>query len=49
MKDNKIICENVPQDLLTELKNRLSFVNPKWIENDKRGFWNGKTLKQKVK
>ena len=29
--------------MLTELKSRLSFINPKWEENEKRGYWNGET------
>ena len=41
--NNRILCRDVPLELLKELKGRLSFVNPKWLENDKRGFWNGET------
>ena len=39
----KITIQDGPEDLRAELKSRLSFTNPKWIENDKRGYWNGKT------
>ena len=42
---NRIKVHNVPQDLMAELKNRLSFTNPAWIENDRRGYWNGKTAR----
>jgi len=40
--NSKISCENVPQDLMIELKNRLSFQNPKWIENARLNYsnWN---------
>ena len=41
--ESKITIEDLPQDLLTELKSRLSFVNPKWEENEKRGYSNWKT------
>ena len=39
---NKIICQDVPQDLLAELKSKLSFTNPKHLENDRLGYsnWN---------
>ena len=40
---NKINLSDVPGGLLTELKSRLSFVNPKWEENEKRGYSNWKT------
>ena len=41
--NNKITCQDIPQGLMAEIKNRLNFVNPKWEENEKRGFWQGKT------
>jgi len=41
--DSRILCRDVPLELLKELKGRLSFINPAWIQNDKRGYWNGKT------
>jgi len=40
---NRITLKDIPQDLMADLKERLSFANPKWIENEKRGYWNGKT------
>ena len=40
---NILKIENVPEDLLSELKERLTFANPKWLENQKRGYWNGQT------
>ena len=39
--NNKITLKDMPLDLLKELKDRLSFINPKWIENDRMGYWNG--------
>lgn len=41
--NNKILCRDAPETLQAEMKNRLSFINPKWIENDRRGYWNGET------
>ena len=41
--NNKITLSGGPQDLLTELKSRLSFLNPKFEENEKRGYSNWKT------
>ena len=40
--ESKIIIEGMPEDLLTELKSRLNFVNPKWEENEKPGYGIGK-------
>jgi len=41
--NNKITLSDGPQDLLTELKSRLSFLNPKFEENEKRGYSNWET------
>ena len=41
--NNRVLCHDVPQHLLAELKNRLSFTNPKWEELSKRGYWTGET------
>ena len=41
--NNKITLSDVPQGLMAEIKNRLSFVNPKWEVNEKKGYWNGET------
>ena len=43
---NKIKIQGAPETFLSIVKDRLTFVNPKWIENDKRGYWNGETPKQ---
>lgn len=42
---NIIEIRNVPGEFIAAVKERLTFVNPKWIENNKRGYWNGKTPK----
>ena len=42
---NRIKIHNVPLDLTAEIKNRLSFTNPKWIENDRRGYSNWQTAR----
>jgi superfamily II DNA or RNA helicase len=43
---NKIMVQRAPEKFEAAVKERLTFPNPKWIENDKRGYWNGKTPKQ---
>jgi hypothetical protein len=43
---NKIIIQDALGEFMPTVKARLTFPNPKWIENDKRGYWNGKTPKQ---
>ena len=40
---NRLVLQNVSLNLLTELKDQLSFSNPRWEENEKRGYWNGET------
>lgn len=43
---NQIIIEAVPDTLMSELRDRLSFVNPKFLENDRLGYsnWNTKRV-----
>ena len=43
---NKIEIRAAPETFLSTVKERLTFANPKWAENKKRGYWNGKTPKQ---
>lgn len=40
---NQIQLNDVPSHLLKEVTSRLTFQNPKWIENDRMGRWNGDT------
>lgn len=40
---NRLILEDLPGGLERELIDRLTFQNPKWIENDRMGRWNGDT------
>jgi superfamily II DNA or RNA helicase len=35
--------DQLPFDAIESLKNHLIFTNPQWLENKKRGYWNGKT------
>jgi hypothetical protein len=42
---NRIIIHGAPEKYKTAVKERLTFPNPKWIQNDKRGYWKGKTPK----
>ena len=42
---NKIQIQDAPGEIETAVKKRLTFPNPKWIENNKRGYWNGQTPK----
>ncbi|MGB9500152.1 MAG: DEAD/DEAH box helicase [Dissulfuribacterales bacterium] len=44
--DNKIMIQEAPDSFLSTVKDILAFPNPKWIENDKRGYWNGKIAKE---
>ena len=39
----KIPEDQLPFDAIESLKNHLIFTNPQWLENKKRGYWNGKT------
>lgn len=43
---NKIQVQGIPEKFKATVKERLTFPNPKWIENNKRGYWNGETPKQ---
>ena len=40
---NQIFLKDVPNPFWDALTERLSFVNPQWIENDRMGRWNGQT------
>jgi superfamily II DNA or RNA helicase len=40
---DKLLLQDVPQNLIAELKDRLSFVNPKYLELQKHGYWTGET------
>ncbi len=42
---NCLQLKNVPPDILTALTEKLEFVNPKWLENDRLGRWNRGTPK----
>jgi len=42
---NKILLQGIPQSLEMEITQRLTFQNPKFLENEKRGRWNGDTPK----
>ena len=38
--------QKIPLELARQIRERLTFQNPKWIENDKRGFSNWDTPKE---
>jgi superfamily II DNA or RNA helicase len=42
---NCLQLKNVPPDTLAALTEKLEFVNPKWLENDRLGRWNRGTPK----
>lgn len=42
---NKAFLQGVPEAFERVLTERLTFPNPKWIENDRMGRWNGDTPK----
>ena len=43
---NTLILTQVPSEIFRTITERLTFDNPKWIENDRMGRWNGETLRQ---
>jgi superfamily II DNA or RNA helicase len=43
---NYLRLHQVPEPLSVELKERLRFVNPKWLENERMGRWNRGTSRQ---
>ncbi|RJR40790.1 MAG: DEAD/DEAH box helicase [Desulfobacteraceae bacterium] len=40
---NALTLINIPPDFSDQIRRRLTFPNPKWIENDRLGYWNGNT------
>ena len=40
---NTIHIQGASEDFKAVLRDRLTFPNPKWLENDKRGYWNDET------
>jgi hypothetical protein len=43
---NKLKISGIFALLVDEVKTRLTFQNPRWLENEKMGHWNGKTPAQ---
>lgn len=41
----KLIAYNLPKSILDVVKDDLTVLNPKWLENKKMGRWNGNTTK----
>jgi len=41
--ENKLTISKSPKSLETEIRDRLTFPNPKFIENERQGRWNGDT------
>ena len=39
---NQVTCSNLPESLKSAVCDRLTFRNPKYIENQRQGRWNGK-------
>ena len=44
--NNKLELSNIPDRLYQEVCSRLTFNNPKWLENNKMGYWNRGTPKR---
>jgi len=42
---NRLRLKNLPEDLREDLIQKLTLVNPKWIENERMGRWNRNTPK----
>lgn len=40
---HKLVLQNIPPDLERVLKKQLIMTNPKWLENERMGRWNGNT------
>ena len=40
---NKVALDDLPRSLCEEIKLRLTFQNPAWVENEKMGRWQGET------
>lgn len=40
---NKLTLEDTPFELKGDLQDRLTFENPKWLENERMGYWQGET------
>ena len=40
---NKLTIQDAPRAFEQSIKTRLTFMNPKWQENDRMGRWNGET------
>ena len=43
---NNLRLKNVPPDIFKILTETLTFINPKWLENEKMGRWNRSTPKE---
>ena len=43
---NNLRLKNVPSDIFKVLTEKLKFLNPKWLENEKMGRWNRNTPKE---
>ncbi len=42
---NRLTIQDVPDGFKKAIRDRLAFNNPKWIENERMGRWNGETPK----
>jgi hypothetical protein len=40
---NRLTLQDAPGPLAEELKRRLTFDNPRFLENQRMGYWNGNT------
>lgn len=40
---NRVFIQNVPSALGKAIEQRLTFINPQWMENERLGHWNGQT------
>ena len=41
--NNKLHISDAPEEIKNNIRHSLSFPNPKWLENDRMGRWNGDT------
>ncbi len=41
----RLLLSDIPEDVVSHIKEQLKFINPKWLENERMGRWNNRTEK----
>jgi hypothetical protein len=42
---NQLSLDDVPSGLFEQIQDKLTIQNPKWLENETHGYWNGDTAR----